>query len=300
MSNVKPMVGQAWDNSGVKMKLCEIKNNIATFRSDFLEVIVEIDDRLYRNFTFFPQNDLEWLAVNVDAFPDYSKYISKGLNVSRYLKSGLEHLVIDGIFEGDQHYTRQQWQNMRYELGLDEPKNKITWADCPFPTININCPCTMAPLKKEAKMINLRKSAVGDKFDSNNERYELLMKSDKDFVIKGNGGRLYIVNRQGSSYDADAVKLTTKHEPRHWLKDLPNTDFFSDGVNWLAYYKGIGAWFAYYSEPSSDNSGSEDGGSISALDMIKMPKITGDEWKLSKISIPDLNAWQAANSKINR
>lgn len=145
--------------------------------------------------------------------------------------------------------------------------------------------------------IDLRAAVVGDKFDSANERYELLIKTDKDYVVKGNGGRIYVVNSRGGSYEADAVKLISKYEPRHWLKDLPDADLFVGG--WLAENNGSG-WFCHENEPNRDdgNGGvslyADSGRSVSCL-CLKMPTLTGDEWRDSKVSIDDLRTWQKEN-----
>jgi hypothetical protein len=143
--------------------------------------------------------------------------------------------------------------------------------------------------------IDLSTAVVGDNFDSLNERYELLMKSEKDYVIKGCGARLYIVNRHGSSYEPDAVKLVSKHDPRHWLGQLPDADLFVSDIKYLACSKENG-WVWFINEPfecvreiwgSSFRAGD--------IDCFKMPTLTGDEWKQSKISIDELRAWQKLN-----
>lgn len=145
--------------------------------------------------------------------------------------------------------------------------------------------------------IDLRAAVVGDEFDSLNERYELLMKSEKDYVIKGCGARLYIVDRHGSSYEPDAVKLMSKHDPRHWLGQLPDADLF-DGT-YLA-VEGIDSlnWYVFNGEPmiANDSHFSTNGMFVlQPITGIKMPTLTVDEWKKSKISIDDLRAWQKEN-----
>ena len=127
--------------------------------------------------------------------------------------------------------------------------------------------------------IDLSTAEVGDNFDSLNERYELLMKSEKDYVIKGCGARLYIVNRHGSSYEPDAVKLVSKHDPRHWLGQLPDADLFLDDVGYI-YCDSNSEWL------------SASGNDEYYFNFIKMPTLTGDEWRDSKISIDELRAWQ--------
>ena len=61
-------------------------------------------------FVFIPQSDLEWLAVNVSKWNENHKAI---------------HIVAHkSVFGCPPHfrdaYTKQQWQSMRYYLGLDK------------------------------------------------------------------------------------------------------------------------------------------------------------------------------------
>ena len=70
------------------------------------------------------KNDLEWLAVNLTVW----KSIFDGMRV---FKQGSEASFTshdDGhrCMQGAEAYTRQQWQNMRYRLGLDtKPHYKL-------------------------------------------------------------------------------------------------------------------------------------------------------------------------------
>lgn len=108
MNKVKPQVGQVWKFiatgnarrvAKVDRKMVEFGNNERKSISSFLW-----------DMEFAPQNDLEWLAVNVD------KWVK---NNFVYRASGYDC----GYGFLDNHasitYTRQQWQNMRYKLGLD-------------------------------------------------------------------------------------------------------------------------------------------------------------------------------------
>jgi hypothetical protein len=84
-------------------------------------------------FTFVPKNDLEWLACNVDnwgsEYPDYSF-------VSRYFGWSFHKQMATN------RYTRKQWQNTRYKLGLDDK-----------PHITAKSYAAMIELDKQAKVI---------------------------------------------------------------------------------------------------------------------------------------------------
>lgn len=67
---------------------------------------------LNSSFEFQPQNDLEWLALQLDKWYFAGNYIYKGNNMP------MQSSVIGKGFSNV--YTREQWQNMRYHLGLDE------------------------------------------------------------------------------------------------------------------------------------------------------------------------------------
>lgn len=141
-------------------------------------------------------------------------------------------------------------------------------------------------------MINLKGAEVGDKFDSANERYELVMKSEHDYVIKGNGARLYVTGRSGRSY-CDSVELLSKADPRHWLKDLPDADSFTG--EWVS-CDNDGSWFTFSSEPQLETSMfTIDNSDYDIVSGIKMPELTVGEWKASKISIDELRQWQKDN-----
>jgi hypothetical protein len=288
MSNVKPMVGQVWgllyaDGSHYEKRSISRLSNSRVLYTDGCGVERWSNrSKFIEDYEFIPQNDLEWLAVNEPEWNnDYFLFIAKVKGDRAYYRQ--LHVL---------SYARQQWQNMRYELGLDEPKNKTTWADCPFPTININCPCTLTPLKKETKMIDLRTAKVGDEFvDKNSNIVELVIAdhSVSRYVGKGVGacgGKVFygIYTNEGCNVDQRSCGLASKHEPRHWLKDLPNTDLFSlYKANYIYCDKTFGWKSVSHSQMTLD------------LDDELMPTLTGDEWKLSKISIVELRAWQEQN-----
>jgi hypothetical protein len=91
-----------------------------------------------------------------------------------------------------------------------------------------------------------------------------------------------VSDKNGSSccFRADMCQVV---DPRHWLKDLPDADLFDDSVSHI---RNNGDLWEYCTAS---------GEFWHQILLIKMPKLTGDEWKLSKISIPYLKAWQEQN-----
>ena len=139
MSKVKPQVGQVWSDpyrEGDEWVVTEFLSHEgivkcshnkysgimpdaganAFFESDFVKF-----------FEFVPQNDLEWLAVKVGAWRGEES--ADGL-VSDYVHKSSEFSYFYSIDSSHGH-ARQQWQNMRYKLGLDE-KPRVSsekWAE---------------------------------------------------------------------------------------------------------------------------------------------------------------------------
>lgn len=116
MDNIKVMAGQRWrNNSGFE---CMVYNEVAGIVR-FMDSRRQCGSEHFReNFTFIPQTDLEWLAVNCDEWCDYDTvFICKKGGDYAFIPCFLGHC-----------YTRQQWQNKRYELGLDE-KPHYTFED---------------------------------------------------------------------------------------------------------------------------------------------------------------------------
>ena len=141
MSKVKPQVGQIWKDPGREgdewvvtealshegVIVVECSHNKysdimpdggtnAFLESDFVEF-----------FEFIPQNDLEWLAVKAGAWEfDDCDFIAREESRELYIEDSESEYCSQF-----QYYTHQQWQNMRYKLGLDE-KPRVSaekWAE---------------------------------------------------------------------------------------------------------------------------------------------------------------------------
>jgi len=280
MKNVKPKAGQVWEcisdskifvEYGEKVIVIESSKGAAEYQAGN-KIIASSFEHFNGSFKFIPQNDLEWLAVNVEKW-----------NGDKHPEV-IDNLLIrigdkDWSFTSD-GYTRDQWQNKRIELGLDEPKQKKT------------------------KMIDLRAAEIGDKFNCNHNFtndvvMEVLFSSESlaTVILGANGFGDMQVDFDGMGITSKRQGVISKHEPRHWLKDLPDADLFT--YQWLACDED-GSWYYYSSEPKittvNHHANYYDATEQSGhLDCLKMPTLTGDEWQLSKISIDELRAWQTVN-----
>ena len=129
MSKVKPQVGQVWkcnENSEEVGLLRPRENGVAYFSAYGGKLLTPLDVFL-SDFEFVPQDDLEWLAVNAEVWRGEES--ADGL-ASDCVHKNCEFSYFYSLNQGH-GYTRQQWQNMRYKLGLDE-KPRVSaeeWAE---------------------------------------------------------------------------------------------------------------------------------------------------------------------------
>lgn len=70
------------------------------------------------NMTFVPQNDLEWLAVNEREWKTHPH----NRDFFKFIRRCEIHGVMYHNVSNDAFYwwSRKEWQNMRYHLGLDK------------------------------------------------------------------------------------------------------------------------------------------------------------------------------------
>jgi hypothetical protein len=108
---IKVRAGQVWAIDDSEFKLSHIcggkDNSCVSVGWGWINI-----EEFYDKFKFIPQNDLEKLAVNVD------EWTSKSVEHNLY-RGGDSIYWVDYRYQHDS-YTRQQWQNMRYHLGLDK------------------------------------------------------------------------------------------------------------------------------------------------------------------------------------
>ena len=139
-------------------------------------------------------------------------------------------------------------------------------------------------------MIDLTGAKVGDKFVlTNGLEAELILRTSDALILNSFGGITVMVDNQGESQHSNSgLSIKSKLDPRPWLKDLPDADLFSELVDYLYYDAGFDGWGYGYKTPVERE--------VDERYMpLKMPTLTRDQWKDSKISIPELKAWQLAN-----
>ena len=150
-------------------------------------------------------------------------------------------------------------------------------------------------------MIDLKGAKVGDKFNGNKGGVlELALKGKcGDFVlIDEESGQIIVTDSNGDGTNCSWEDVVSKHDPRPWLKDLPDADLFSDAIKWVGFCRDTDEWRGFEFEPVTYHSGWQTSNSKHKLYMIsgfKMPTLTGDQWKDSRISILALKTWQLAN-----
>ena len=135
-------------------------------------------------------------------------------------------------------------------------------------------------------MIDLTGAKVGEQYVIGSGEVMTVLIKTVDAIVLGNDELSCMVDFGGETQHANSsMSVIRKHEPRHWLKDLPSADLFElyGGVDLTCGENGV--WLSH-----------DEGGFTLPLNKGKMPTLTGDEWKDSKISIVDLKAWQEQNN----
>ncbi|MBL4622881.1 MAG: hypothetical protein JKY89_10825 [Immundisolibacteraceae bacterium] len=138
-------------------------------------------------------------------------------------------------------------------------------------------------------MIDLTYAEVGDEFvDSGGIVHSIVIMGSLDVVTIGKypAGDYHETFKRcdGSFVERDCGSrpyLVSKIDPRPWLEYLPDADLFTDDTVYIECNM-AGYWFIH-----NANTGHKS--------PIKLPTLTGDQWKLSKISIVELKEWQATN-----
>ena len=209
-------------------------------------------NKFHSEFEFAPQNDLEWLAVN------FGTWIFKDdLNISRKVPSPMGYVVGYSC-----KFTKQQWQECRYKLGLDErPENK--------------------------KMINMSKHKISDEFKYCGEIVTLgyVSKSGTRFVLDSRSGGVIVCDEKGRGCTSEEFQLLP-YDPRPWLKDLPAAGLFAKEVEAIfCPVEGDDWWYSFAGDCNDQR----------WLPMAGMPKLSESDCEQSKISIADLAKWQSEN-----
>ena len=151
--------------------------------------------------------------------------------------------------------------------------------------------------QKEDNKLKLSKDDVGEKFENDfGQVFKIELCGGADIAVTDNDGYIFVCDYCGVFENKVTKPLVKRHEPRWWLKDIPDADLFV--CNWLACDKG-GIWYGFGGEePLIFECGYDDenGRMVTPLKSIRMPNLTSDEWKLSKISIKELREWQLNNN----
>jgi len=152
--------------------------------------------------------------------------------------------------------------------------------------------------EETTSLINAKR---GEQFVLNNDEVVTFFARTKMSSIcqLGNGyAMLYTHDGEFDEYvasddDADNWNIKSKHDPRHWLKHLPDADLFHESFTHLACDRN-GQWKVHASSPLMYNF--SEWKSMRHLPVLRIEgkALTGKEWEQSKISIPELKAWQEA------
>lgn len=134
--------------------------------------------------------------------------------------------------------------------------------------------------------IDLTNAVVGDKFNSDGKGgYTVVIMGSADIVMLSDNGTHYSIQFDGEFSDYNDCRITSKVDTRHWLKYMPDADDFLDTVEFLEFDNMKGMWYVYI----------EGCGLQSYVTFLKMPKLTPNESRSSRIYIDDLRNWQKEN-----
>lgn len=298
MNKIKVMPGQVWKCvviGGPSIRTVREVIDNHPYHNDvfFTDENFMKENDLHQCGIFIPSGDLEWLACNVDEWKCESKLIFKQDLYNFFIFTDKRPW---GEYTRD-CYTKQQWQDKRYELGLDErtPDNTEDFTG-KFKGFKRE--------QKEDNKLKLTKDDVGKEFECElGNVFEITAFDKVNAVAKSKEDNGYfIINHDGSFFAMGTrlnKKLVKRHEPRWWLSQLPDTNLFD--CNWIA-SDYDGAWYHFNIEPTRIIDGCflahENDSCAQSISGIKMPKLKGDEYKLSKISIDELRVIHGKTIKI--
>ncbi len=136
--------------------------------------------------------------------------------------------------------------------------------------------------KKETKL-RLTKEDVGKKFETSNGCvYSVALVNDENAVIESETGNYYSCDLHGKCFHG-ANSIIKRHEPRWWLKDMPDADSFSKDVSSI-HFEGDMNWYV------TDVNGHDHW-----LPYADLPKLDDNDRKLSEMTIEYLRVWQKKN-----
>lgn len=214
------------------------------FTCEYDWYVSDVDEDYLKGCEFIPANDLQWCAVNEQEWYKNYKYIYRGET-----GTGFSDQYADG------HYTHKQWQECRYELGLDE--------------------------RQEDNKLKLTK---GDKYL--NDDGQLC-----EFVGVYRGSVVGVMI--GHSYADPAFNVSNltdikPYEPLEWMDKIPPASSFKMKENECIFCSSDGHWgVADIEDITMHESGRRWNGSMTLIGYFNMPTLTGDQWKNSKCKIVD-------------
>tara|TARA_R110000851_G_scaffold174092_1_gene320354 strand:- start:107 stop:511 length:405 start_codon:yes stop_codon:yes gene_type:complete len=133
-------------------------------------------------------------------------------------------------------------------------------------------------------MIDLSNAKVDEEYILSNGYVATTLLVTGDAVVLGFVGVTIMANMSGETLHANGgLSVSAKVDQRPWLKDMPDAGIFTDDAVELL-ITSHGNW----------NVNLIDGGKYQTHG-IKMPTLTSDQWKDSKISIVELAQWQKDN-----
>lgn len=144
-------------------------------------------------------------------------------------------------------------------------------------------------------MIDLSNAKVGDWYNYSSHGLAKLVALGTEeacFIFEDSTGFL-VTDLNGCDSEGFPV-VASKIDPRQWLKDMPDAGIFAGRFGRLA-CDNDGEWWAYANKPKPTEAKWRSGGVFMKAGLLKMPRLTGDQWKDSLISIEELREWQLNN-----
>ena len=106
----------------------------------------------------------------------------------------------------------------------------------------------MEDTKEETTMIDLSGCKLGDELLTEYEFVVVVIAiseaSRTEVCCRFPDGGIALFDIDGKRSDHAKDPIISKHEPRHWLKDLPDADLFCTDINYI-FATSDGYWFCY-------------------------------------------------------
>lgn len=144
-------------------------------------------------------------------------------------------------------------------------------------------------------MRDLTEDDIGKEFKTQHGAvFTVILVGNFNAIIE-NGCVGFLTCSLSGDIDGSDSNLVKRYESRWWLKDLPNADLFDLRDDERLVCSGCLSWGVIHKDAKVSDDGTYWAGGMGVISHIKLPKLTGDEWELSKISIEELKLWQDNN-----